>query len=259
VHLLVSKQENLLSQINKKTFLSVVIPLYNEEARLTTGLSSVIAHLSKQKYQSEIILVNDGSTDKTLKHAKEFQKKNPGRIKVISYKQNRGKGFAVKKGVLASNGSWVLFTDIDLSVPITQLRKFQKYLSKPPKVLIASRRIRGARITYHQPIIREALGHFFTKLSNLILNTRCSDLTCGFKIFDRNSAKKLFAKQRLNRWGFDSEIIFLAYKFQIPIIEIPVTWNNSPETKVKFPQDLIGSFAELIQIRLNKKKGLYEE
>jgi dolichyl-phosphate beta-glucosyltransferase len=240
-----------------KTFLSIIVPLYNEESRLTKGLEGIISFLQKQKIQSEIILVNDGSTDKTLKISQGFQKNN-SKIKILSYKKNKGKGFAVKKGILASNGDWVMFCDIDLSVSITELSKFQKYLFKPPKVLIASRRVKGAKIVNHQPLIRENLGHIFTKLSNLILATRCKDFTCGFKIFDRNSAKKLFTKQQLNRWGFDSEIIFLTHKYQIPLKEIPITWKNSFETKVKLPKDSISAFLELIQVWVNNKKGLYD-
>lgn len=236
----------------KKTFLSVIVPVYNEVERLS-NLLVIDKFLKKQKFKTELIVVNDGSTDKTLQKLKSFFQKN----KIFSYFPNKGKGFAIKTGMLAAKGQYRLFTDIDLSTPIDEFQKFGPYLNKYD-VLIGSRKLNSSTVIVHQPLIREYLGKGFTQLSRIILQMDISDFTCGFKCFSKKAAEEIFSKQKINRWGFDSEILFLSKIKGLKIKEIPVKWLNDNRTRVKFPGDLIRSFYELLQIRYNYFKKLYE-
>lgn len=232
-------------------FLSVIIPVFNESKRLG-NLDKVISYLgSKKDLKSEIIVVNDGSSDNTLILLKKFKD-----IKIISYPQNRGKGFAVKTGMLGASGDFRLFLDVDLSTPIEEL---EKVLPQIPKfeVIIGSRKTDSAKVLIKQSILRENLGKGFTKLSQIILHVDASDFTCGFKCFSKEAADAIFNKVTIERWGFDSEILFLAKKHGYLIKEVPVSWANDRNTKVRFPQDIFNSFAELIKIRLNNLSGRY--
>lgn len=241
--------------LNKK-FLSVIIPLYNEEKRIN-NLHRIYKYLSIQKFNWEIILVNDGSVDTTKNTINKMLKSyNFKHTRLISYSQNKGKGFAVKTGILAAKGKYRLFTDIDLSTPIEEFDKFLPYLEKF-SIIIGSRRIKGSEIIIHQPNLREEMGKGFTKLSQIILQIKVTDFTCGFKCFSNITARKIFDKQTINMWGFDAEILFLAKKFGYKIKEIPVRWSNDPRSRVKFPQDIISSLSDLFKIRYNEFKKRY--
>lgn len=237
---------------HRSTYLSVIIPVYNEQSR-AENLQHIITYLNNQKHQSEIIVINDGSTDSTLIKLKKYQKQ----ITIISYDKNMGKGYAVKKGMLTAKGKYRLFMDIDLSTSLLELPKFILESKKGSQVIIGSRKTKGANIIKHQPIIRENMGKLFTLLSQVLLQTNVSDFTCGFKMFSDSASKKIFSQITINRWGFDSEILFLAHKFNYPIIEIPVSWKDNSMSKVRFPQDAINSFLELLKIRMNSLKGVY--
>ena len=237
-----------------KIYLSVVIPVYNESKRLN-NLKKISRFLNQQPFLSELILVNDGSKDDTLKKLKGFAEEFNFRI--ISYYKNKGKGYAVKKGMLAAKGRYRLFIDIDLSTPIEEFNKFKNYLEKYD-VVIGSRKTKGAKVLIHQSKTREIMGKFFTLLSKLILGVPVSDFTCGFKSFSKKAALDIFPKSKINRWGFDSEIMLIAHKRYFGIKEIPVTWRNKSGTKVKFPQDIIKSLKDLLKIKMADIKGEYE-
>lgn len=244
--------------IRKKKFLSIIIPLYNEEKRIL-NLMHIYQYLRSKKFAWEIILVNDGSTDNTKKAINKMLKSNNLKnIHIISYAQNKGKGFAIKNGMLNAVGEYRLFTDIDLSTPIEELNKFIPNLAKFD-LIIGSRKMAGSKVIIHQPSIREKLGKGFTKLSQIVLQLNITDFTCGFKCFSKIAAEDIFSKQRVNRWGFDSEILFLAKKFKYKVKEVPVKWSNDPKSRVKFPQDIIRSLRDLYIIRLNEVKGKYEK
>lgn len=230
-----------------KPFLSVILPLYNEEKRLK-NLIRIYNFLNSIKKSYEVILVNDGSSDKTLSSLKSIPKKY--KYKLISYEVNMGKGYAIKQGMLAANGSFRLFTDIDLSTPINEFNKFIPFLKKFD-LIIGSRKTIGSTLKRRQPFIRESLGKVFTLISQMSLNLQTSDFTCGFKCFSQKAAQKIFKKQTINRWGFDSEILFLAKKLGFKTKEIPVIWTDDPRSKVKFPQAIISSLTDLVKIRLN--------
>jgi glycosyltransferase involved in cell wall biosynthesis len=236
-----------------KPYLSLIIPVYNETTRLH-NLKEVIDFLKKQKFLSELLVVDDGSTDETLSELKNWQKK--GGLKIISYQPNHGKGYAIKKGMLAASGQFRLFMDVDLSTPLSELKNFLPYLNQAD-LIIASRKTRGAKLIARQSLIRETLGKGFTRLSQLVLGVGVSDFTCGFKCFSEKAAEKIFKITRIERWGFDSEVLFLAKKLGLTIKEIPVSWKHDAQSKVKFPRDLIRSFNDLATIRLNDLKGKY--
>lgn len=234
-------------------YLSVIIPVYNESARIQ-NLPTIIKYLDSKKFSSEIIVVNDGSRDDTVEKLKKMKRQN--KFKILSYKKNKGKGYAIKTGMLIAKGKYHLFTDIDLSTPMAEFNNFIPYLENYDLV-IGSRKMKGAKLIEHQPIIRETLGKCFTFLSQIILNTHVSDFTCGFKCFSKKASSEIFKSLTIDRWGFDSEILFLATKKKLPIKEVSVRWSNDPNTKVKFPQDIIRSLSDLIRIRINDFHKMY--
>lgn len=238
----------------KNKLISIIIPLYNEAERLH-NLTSIYSYFERKKFVFEIILVNDGSTDQTKLEIKKIMKLKES-IKLISYPKNRGKGFAIKQGMLSATGQYLIFTDIDLSTPIDEFENFIPYLKKYD-LLVGSRKMRGSKVVIRQPWIRELLGKGFTKLSQIILQVKVSDFTCGFKCFSKKASKEIFTAQKVEGWSFDSEILFLAKKFGYKIKEIPVKWVDDRGSKVKFPHDILTSLKDLYTIRINEIKGIY--
>ncbi len=234
---------------NKK-FLSIIIPLYNEEEKLF-NLMTIYQYLSNQKFDWEIILVNDGSLDGTQKRVKKMLKSYAFKnTELITYPQNKGKGFAIKTGMLKARGEYRLFTDIDLSTPIKEFNKFFPFLRRFD-VIIGSRKIKGSKLSKRQPYPREILGKGFTFLSQKFLDLNINDFTCGFKCFSKKAAREIFKRQKINGWGFDSEILFIAKKLGFKIKEVPITWTDDPGSRVKFPHAIISSLKDLYKIRLN--------
>lgn len=239
---------------NKLLFLSVIIPVFNEEKRLK-NLNKLFVYLKKQKYRWEVIIIDDGSTDKTQKVIKSLKKKL--KFNLISHHPNKGKGAAIRAGMLSAVGKYRLFLDIDLSTPIEEYDKLSPYLKKYD-IVIGSRKMKGSDIVVRQAKLREILGKLFTLISQKTLRMNISDFTCGFKCFSQKAAEEIFPKQTISRWGFDSEILFIGQKRRLSIKEIPVTWTDDPQTKVRFPQDILNSLKELIKIRVNSYRGLYK-
>ena len=240
--------------ITRNPFLSIIIPVYNESNRLGHILS-LYKFIRSQKFKSELIIVNDGSTDNTLKRLESLKEKN--RFNIISYRDNKGKGYAVRMGMLQAKGRYCLFTDIDFSTPIEAFNKLAPWIKKYD-VVIGSRKMIGAKLINRQPFVRESLGRGFTILSKLILGLNLSDFTCGFKCFSKKATMDIFSRQKINRWGFDSEILFIAKIKNFKIKEVPVEWSNDQQTKVKFPDDLISSLFELLLIRYYNFKHFYK-
>lgn len=238
----------------KYPFISIIVPLYNEEKRLV-NLLKIYKYFNKKNLHHELIIINDGSSDKTLNKLNELS--NNFKFKLISYQKNRGKGYAVKMGMMKARGRYRLFTDIDLSTPIEVFNKFLPILSRYD-IVIGSRKKRGSRLIIHQPKLRERLGKVFTTLSQSFLNINLTDFTCGFKCFSKEAAEKIFFRQKINRWGFDTEILFISKKMGFSVKEIPVVWKNDIETRVKLPWDIITSLADLVKIRYNDFMGRYD-
>jgi len=236
--------------------LSIVIPVYNEEKRISKTIKALSKGFSFYGVKlDEVIFVNDGSTDKTrvlIKNAQsKLSKPLKAKISLISYRINRGKGYAVRKGMLASKSDYTLFFDADISTPISEFKKFLPFIRKNLPVIIGTRKNGESTVKIHQPKYREYLGRGFTLLANIILNTWVTDFTCGFKVFSCEAKGKIFSQSRINRWGYDAEALFLARKFGFPIQEKAVSWSNDNETKVDLLKDLPRSLVELFQIRVN--------
>lgn len=236
--------------------LSVVIPVYNEEKRFENGFAHFFDYLIRQKYPWELIFVNDGSKDNTENLLRKKAKTNKN-IKIVSYSKNRGKGYAIVQGVLSARGKYILFSDLDHSVPISTVETFFEYFEKGNPVVIGSRRVKGAQLVVRQPILREALGRGFTLLVNIIIYWGIADCTCGFKAFENDAAKRIFSKLSVYGWAFDAEIIYLCNKYKIKFAQAPVSWSDVSGSKVKLKRDILGSLKGLLQIRLNDLKGRY--
>ena len=242
--------------MSQEIFLSIVIPAYNEAKRVPKTLKIIINYLQKGGNPSEILVVDDGSTDETLSAVQELQKANPV-LRVITSERNRGKGYAVRQGSLAANGKYILITDADLSTPIEEFDRFLTQLAKGIPVVIGTRKHNEAQILQHQPLWREFMGKGYTWVSNVVLGLHVSDFTCGFKAFEQKAARQLFSQQRINRWAFDSEVLFLAGLGHYQVAEVPVRWQNSPETKVRILKDTLVSFLSLFAVRINLILGRY--
>ena len=243
--------------------LTIVIPLYNEELRIINTFPIINEHLNKliSKFNIgvELIFINDGSTDKTKKVVfdlvKKREKTNYAAV-VVSYKKNMGKGFALKKGFKKASGDYILFMDADLSTPLYHIEEFLAVLKDNSlhknTILIGSRKTKGSNVTKHQTFLRETLGKGFTLLSNLLLVWGITDFTCGFKMFPKKIGKHLFLLSKIHRWGFDSEILYLARKNKYPILELPVSWSNDSNTKVNLRRDIYLSLLDIFKIRFTK-------
>lgn len=242
----------------KSLFLSVVIPCYNEETRLKEGYSHFTEYLKKQKYDWELVMVNDGSKDSTEKILKLLSRKNKN-LKIVSYKRNRGKGYAVSKGIEAAKGNYILFSDLDHSVSIDFTRSFINHLENGFDIVIASRRVKGATLKVRQKPFREFLGRSFTVLVRILIDPKIKDATCGFKMYRKNTAKNLFKRLTVFDWVFDAEILFLSKKYNFKIAQLPVVWEDAKGSKVKLAKDVISSLKNLIKIRLNDLQGKYEK
>lgn len=235
-------------------FLSVIVPVYNEAKVIKDTLIKIDDYLKNKDWLSEIIVVNDGSTDSSLQKIIQLPIEN---LNIISNSQNLGKGAAVKKGMLKSQGDLLLFLDADYSASIEELDKFLPRLKEDYDIIIGSRGLKESKILVSQAKIKVFLGKLGNKLIQLFVVPGIKDTQCGFKLYTKK-CKILFEKQLLKRWGFDFEILFLARKFNLKILELPISWKNSSSSRVKF-LDYPNTFLELIKIGLNNLKGIYEK
>ena len=238
--------------------ISIVIPAYNEASRLPETLRKVETFLHTGAWNShEILVVDDGSTDSTAQLADEFAAANPC-IRVLRNPGNRGKGYSVRHGMLAAKGAWRLFSDADLSAPIDELDKLWNAVSHgASQIAIGSRAIDRSLIGVHQPGIRENAGKFFNAVMRLTVGLSISDTQCGFKLFRGDVAQEVFSRQRLERFGFDVEVLYIAHRLGYRIAEIPVRWNHVEGSKVGMFTGL-RAFEELLEIRLNSLRGRYK-
>lgn len=237
-------------------YLSVIIPAYNEEKRLPKTLEDIGNYLKKQNFDSEIIVVSDGSKDRTVEVAKEFAK-NFKNLKVIEYKENKGKGFGVRVGMLEAQGKFRIFTDADNSTPISEIEKFWKEFESGADIVIGSREIKGAILDPPQPFYRRFLGEGFKLLRKIIIGLwEIQDTQCGFKCFKKEVVEKIFPKCKIDRFAFDPEILILAKKAGFKIKEVPIYWRNDPNSKVKI-KSIIKMALDLLKIRLNLILGKY--
>ncbi len=228
--------------------LSVVIPAYNEEKRIEKTLREIIHFLSHQNLQYEIIVSDDGSSDKTVEAARHCLQ--DVEHKIIETKPNRGKGHAVRAGMLAGRGNYILFSDADLSTPIEELPAFLELLKKDQDIVIGSRALDRSKIEVRQEFFREWMGKVFNRLARFLTFKGIEDSQCGFKCFRREAAHKLFAMQKLDGFSFDVEVIYLAQKCGYKVFEKSVVWRHSPQTRVRLLLDPMLMFLDILKIRL---------
>jgi hypothetical protein len=229
------------------TYLSLVIPAYNEEACLKRSFETLKGYLDSLRVDYEIILVNDGSTDNTPSIIEEIVQTNP-QSRSLSSPVNRGKGDAVKRGVLNAAGEYIIFTDADLAVPVHFIGTCLKQLETGAPVVIASRHLPESSFKVREGFWRQFLGTIFRKFTQLGLQLRVSDITCGLKGFEKKAALYIFSRARIERWGYDAEIVFLGQKLGYRIGEIPVDWYHSFDSRVKVVAACVQTLAEILRI-----------
>ncbi len=235
-------------------FLSLIFPAHNEESRLPHTLEVVDTFLQQQPYSAEVIVVENGSTDRTLALATEYAARLPY-LSVI-HEEGRGKGLAVKRGMLAAHGDYRFFLDVDLSMPIDQVNRFLPPALPDMQIAIASREGEGA-IRYDEPSYRHLIGRGFNNLVRLLALPNLHDSQCGFKCFRGDVADVLFPMQTIMGWTFDVEILYIAHLKGYPVVEIPIPWYHNPQSKVRVGKDSIQMARDLLSIRRNGQKGAY--
>ncbi len=255
------KSTNLRNRDMKKT-ISFVVPVYNEEKRLIKCIVALRnAVIPEPLILEKIIFVDDGSVDATYdllyKFSSQVEKDTGAEVEIVSYGQNRGKGYAIKTGMSQSESDYTLFFDVDMATPLVELEKFVPLMEQNKPVIIGTRKNGESTVVNHQPRSRELLGRAFTLLSQTILNTWVTDFTCGFKAFSREARVDIFTRSMIDRWGYDSEIIFLARKLGYNIVERAVVWSDDSNTRVKLSKAVFTSLSELIRIRSYELGGKY--
>src|SRR5437870_323085 len=234
---------------------SIVIPAYNESARIGATLEKVLAYIAQRGWNAEVIVVNDGSRDSTAEIVR-CAERNPA-LRLIENPGNRGKGYSVRNGMLNAHGEILLFSDADLSSPIEEASKLVNAISAGADIAIGSRWLRSELQTERQPLYRQLFGRVFNLMLRVTLGLKYSDTQCGFKAFTRRAAQTIFPLQRIERWGFDPELLFLANKFGFKIAEVPVKWAHSEGTRISPLRDGIRMFAEMLKIRWYAFSGKY--
>jgi len=227
--------------------LSLIIPIYNEESCLNKNFETIKAYLDTLKKDYEIILVDDGSSDNTASIIEEIVQTNP-QTRFLNSQKNKGKGHAVRSGILSAAGKYVVFTDADLAVPVHFISTCLKRLERGIPMVIGSRHLSESSFKVREGPLRQFLGETFRKFAKLSLGLRVSDITCGLKGFEKEAAFDIFSRSRIDQWGYDAEIIFLAQKLGYDIEEIPVDWYHSFDSKVKVGPASARTLIEILQI-----------
>jgi len=236
---------------------SIVIPAYNEGTRLGATLEKVLAYVRAQGWNAEVIVVNDGSRDNTADLVREFAAQNPV-LRLVENPGNRGKGYAVRNGMLNARGEIVVFSDADLSSPIEEMPKLLAALAAGADIAIGSRWLRAELQTQRQSLLRQLFGRIFNALNRIILGLQFKDTQCGFKAFTRRASQTILPLQRIERWGFDPEILFLARKFGFRVEEVAVHWGHSGDTRIHPLLDGARMFQEMVRIRWYDLTGKYD-
>ena len=225
--------------------LSIVIPCYNEENRIVNTLRKIVNFCDKKIERYEIIIVDDGSTDDTVKVIEDYI---PDYFNIIQLRQNMGKGYAVRTGVFNTKYKWILFTDADNSTPIEMIGKLYGYTNKH-KLIIGSRNLKNSKRVIKQPFYRSFGGNIFPVLVRMMLGIKIRDTQCGFKLMESDIAKKLFKAQKEYRFAFDVELIKNCLDKKIPIKEVAINWYNDASSKVKI-KDMFDMFITLLRLRI---------
>jgi glycosyltransferase involved in cell wall biosynthesis len=237
--------------LNTTPLLSVIIPAYNEHDRIVPTLVNTIAYLKEQSYSSEVIVVSDGSSDSTAQVANNFTAPSNILIRALEYHPNRGKGYAVRYGMLRSNGAIVMFMDADYAVPMTYCKDGIALIERGNDIAIASRAVSGAKIQEHQNILRKLSAKIYTVIQNNYLGIDYPDTQCGFKFFTHSAAQALFGRQKLDSVIFDPELLWLAKKAGYKVAQFGVEWRHVADSRIQYDsiQKSVFVFQELLKIR----------
>ena len=237
--------------------ISIVIPAYNEKYRISNTLARMIHYIKRNGINAEIIVVDDGSTDDTFSLADTFAKRFDI-VKCLRNPKNKGKGFSVRRGVLASKGKYILFSDADNSTPIQELNKLLPYLERGEcDIVIGSRFLSDSVIKIKQPWPRQIMGKVFGMLVKAFLFKDFKDTQCGFKCFTQRSAREIFAHQKFERFSFDTEVLYIAKLKGFRVKEVPITWVNSLNSRVNPVTDSIHMFIDIFRLKYYVYKGTY--
>ena len=235
---------------------SVIIPAYNESSRLRPTLDELLRYFEQRQWDVEILVVNDGSRDDTADIVHEYARAHP-QIVLVENPGNHGKGYSVRNGMLRARGDICLFTDADLSSPITEAPKLFDAITAGADIAIGSRWLRADLQTERQPLYRQLFGRIYNVVLRIFLGLKFVDTQCGFKAFRREAAQRIFPLQRIERWGFDPEILFLARRLGFSVEEVPVVWAHSEGTRLSPFRDGVRMFGEVLRIRWNSFAGAY--
>jgi dolichyl-phosphate beta-glucosyltransferase len=235
---------------------SIVIPAYNESARIPATLKEVVSCVRGHGWNAEVIVVNDGSTDSTAQVVLDFARTAP-EVRVVENPGNRGKGYSVRSGMLQAVGEVVMFTDADLSAPMEEAERLFTAIAAGADIAIGSRWLEKGRQTHRQPLYRQFFGRCFNAVTRGVMGLHFADTQCGFKAFTRNAAQTVFQLQTIERWGFDPEILFIALKCGFRVVEVPVSWSHDERTRMSYLKDGIKMLEEIATIRWNALRGRY--
>lgn len=235
---------------------SIIIPAYNEAARIGAALDGVLAWVHERPGTAEVIVVNDGSSDATADIVRGYAARD-NVVRLLENATNCGKGFSVRKGVLEAQGNVIIFTDADLSAPIEEAELLLAAINADADCAIGSRWLDRSRQTIHQPLYRQVFGRLFNQLTRAVMGLPFADTQCGFKAFRRDVAHAIFSRQTIMRWGFDPEILFIAGRMGYRVKEVPVTWGHDERTRMSYLRAGMTMLEEIARVRWNSLKGTY--
>ena len=245
-----------LPDVNVSPQYSIIIPAYNESARILGALHAVVDDVHTRNWTTEILIVNDGSQDDTALIVQDFAATAP-EVRLLENPGNRGKGYSVRAGMLASRGQIAMFTDADLSTPLEDLDALFAAIEQGADVAIGSRWLERRRQTQRQPLYRQILGRCFNYVTRALIRLPFVDTQCGFKAFTRAAIQEIFPLQTIERWGFDPEILFIALQRGCRVAEVPVSFHHDERTQINYFRDGIKMLEELAIIRWNALTGRY--
>lgn len=245
-----------MTHSRRARFLTVVLPAFDEEAAIERALHAIGAHLEASVTGYEIVVVDDGSRDGTAARVARAAAED-ARIRLLRSPRNRGKGHAVREGILASRGEVVVFLDVDLSTPIETLERAWPLLDAGAHVVVGSRRMPGSEIEIHQGALRETLGDVFRRGARRLLGIPVSDLTCGFKVFTGPEGRALFRRVALTDWSFDVELLVAAVDAGLVVRDVPVRWRNDPDSKVRLVRDLPLAVLGILRVLARRMRKEY--
>jgi len=237
---------------------SIVIPAFNEEARIGGALEAVLACIRQRGWNAEVVVVDDGSRDKTAEIVQAFAANAP-ELRMLQNPGNRGKGYSVRNGVLHSLGEVVMFTDADLSAPIEEADGLLAAIAGGADIAIGSRWLERTRQSIRQPLYRQFFGRCFNVVTHAVMGLPFADTQCGFKAFTRAAAQTVFQLQTIERWGFDPEILFIALKRGYRVVEVPVSWAHDERTRISYLRDGTRMLQDIAIVRWNALIGRYSK